>query len=263
MKWPFGKKKAVPSADAPKILRLAGVPAAVYAVGDVHGCLDLFDAMEEAIVADAADIPGQKLIVYLGDLVDRGAHSAAIVDRVMGPAPAGFQRVVLQGNHEFMMLQFLEQPAKNANWLLYGGVETLMSYGISIAPGEDVMRDVSLLQHRLDGAVPAAHRAFLADLPCALEMGNWRFAHAGYDLSRPADQQSQSQLIWGPPESADQGVSDLTLVHGHVPVDEVTRTKNRINVDLGSYKSGQLGAVRFIQHETCYKVLSVGSTANS
>lgn len=263
MKWPFGKKKAEPAPDAPKILRLAGEPAAVYAIGDVHGCLDLFDAMEAAIVADGADLPGQKLIVYLGDLVDRGAHSATILERVMAPAPAGFQRVVLQGNHEFMMQKFLEQPAKNANWLMHGGVETLMSYGIAIEPGEDVLRDVPLLTHRLESAVPATHREFLANLPCALEIGKWRFAHAGYDLSRTADQQSQSQLIWGPPEHADQFVSDLTLVHGHVPVDEVTRTENRINVDLGSYKSGRLGAVRFIQNKSCYKVLAVGGAPNT
>lgn len=260
MKWPFRKTRP-PVEDAPKILRLAGTPAAVYAVGDVHGCLDLFDALEAEIIADGAAISGQKLIVYLGDLVDRGAHSAAVLDRVMSPAPAGFQRLVLQGNHEFMMQQFLEDPAKNANWLAFGGVETLQSYGVAIAPGENVMRNVSMLMHKLQSAVPEAHRNFLADLPCGLEMGQLRFAHAGYDLARPVDQQNRDQLIWGPPEMADQYNSDLILVHGHIPVKDVTRTGNRVAVDVGSYKSGQLAAVRFLQNENRYKVLMVGGAS--
>jgi serine/threonine protein phosphatase 1 len=262
MRWPF-RKKTTQAADAPKVLQLPHFPAAIYVVGDIHGCLDLYEAIEEKIVVDAADLSGPKLIVCLGDVIDRGPETAQLVDRLRGPAPTGFQRLVLQGNHEQMMLEFLKEPGKNARWLAYGGAETLASYGIQLEPGEEMRQETSLLQHKLTNGIPDDHRVFFEQLPCALEVGNYRIAHAGYDLSLPASQQSRNLLIWGPPEHADRYVGPLRLVHGHVPVADVTETDSRIAIDLGSYKTGRIAAVRLMENQKNLYVLTADRFAAS
>src|SRR5690606_14958204 len=95
-------------------------PAAVYAVGDVHGCLDQLVALEALIAGDGRDFQGEKWLVTVGDQVDRGPNSAGTIAHVMGPAPDGFRRFALIGNHEQMMLDFLENPAAHAYWLDQG-----------------------------------------------------------------------------------------------------------------------------------------------
>ena len=107
-------------------------PSAVYAIGDVHGCLDQLLAIEAAIAEDGRNLEGEKWLVTVGDHVDRGTRSADVVAHVMGPAPAGFRRFALIGNHEQMMLDFLGNPAAHAYWLEEGGMETLASYGIEL-----------------------------------------------------------------------------------------------------------------------------------
>lgn len=258
MRWLFGRRPA--EAAAPKILRLAGFPAAIYAIGDIHGCLSLFQQLEEAIIVDGAALPGRKLIVCLGDVIDRGPDSAGVVARLLDPAPVGFDRVTLRGNHEQMFEQFLTAPARNLRWLQYGGAETLRSYAITPESDAGFEADGALLSHKVQTAIPAAHRAFLATLPCGLEVGRYRFAHAGYDLGAPAARQSQERLLWGPAELADHSASDQVLVHGHTPVDQTLVTPRRINTDLGVYLSGQLGAVRLMPDGSTPKVFSVSQT---
>ncbi|MCG7494020.1 metallophosphoesterase [Thalassobius sp. Cn5-15] len=268
MNWFRRRAANVPAvrhaAVAPHILRLATPPAAVYAVGDVHGQLALYEALEAQIVADGAAIAGVKLIVMLGDLIDRGPDSAGVVARMLAPAPQGFQRLVLSGNHEWMFLQFLRDPARHLEWLTCGGLETLRSYGIAIVPDEDPAADIALLKHRLALSVPQAHRQFLATLAFGLEMGRYRFAHAGYDTGRTAAAQDPQTLLWGPrPVGAEQA---LTLVHGHVPVPEVQQTSQTIALDLGSYRTGRLAALRILSDDanaspsvSSHKVLLVDS----
>ena len=235
------------------ILRLDQMPAAIYAIGDIHGCLDLYDALEAEIVADAANIDGPKLIVCLGDVVDRGAKTAEVLDRLRGSAPAGFQRLVLRGNHEDMMLAFLRSPQRHMNWLSFGGEETLASYGVRPNSNNGFGSEGKLLKHKLRTLIPEAHYDFLDQLPLALEVGTLRFAHAGYALAKPARKQSPDLLLWGPPIKADSYAGDEMLVHGHVIVDDIDVQENRINLDVGAYKTGKLAAIRFDKHSRVAK----------
>lgn len=236
---------AKPTALHRKILRLAKMPAAIYAIGDIHGCLALYDALEKDIIADAASIEGPKLIVCLGDVVDRGPDTSGVLSRLMGPAPAGFERLVLRGNHEDMMASFITSPERTMDWLDFGGEETLASYGIRPNASTGFRAERKLLRHKLRTGIPEEHLTFLNQMPLALEVGNLRFAHAGYALSKPAAKQSADFLLWGPPTKVDGHTGDEVLIHGHVIVDDVEMQKNRINLDLGAYKTGRLAAMRF------------------
>src|SRR3954452_15345488 len=107
-------------------------PAAVYAIGDVHGCLDQLQGLERTIAADGLGIDGEKWIVTVGDHIDRGPKSRDVIDHVMGPPPTSFRRFALLGNHEAMLLDFFENPAAHAYYLEEGGGETLASYRIAL-----------------------------------------------------------------------------------------------------------------------------------
>lgn len=241
----FGRKKAAEATNTRRILKLATFPAAIYAVGDIHGSLRLYNEIERQIVEDGAFVPGPKLILCLGDVVDRGAETAGLLDRLMGPAPAGFQRMVLRGNHEDMMLEFIKTPERHMNWVEFGGEETLASYGIRPDTPQGFRGESRTLKRKLDAGIPDTHISFLENLPIALVVGKHRFAHAGYSLGKVEDQQSSELLLWGPPEAADGYQGDEILVHGHTIVEEVEVRPNRINLDIGAYKTGRLAAMRF------------------
>src|SRR5690349_17356311 len=107
-------------------------PAAVYAIGDVHGYLHQLQALEEQILADGAAIDGEKWIITLGDYVDRGPNVAGVVDHLLKPLPAGWRRIALFGNHEEAMLNYLHDPVTYGWWLVEGGAETIESYDIDV-----------------------------------------------------------------------------------------------------------------------------------
>lgn len=242
-----------PDAATARILSLQTMPEAIYAVGDVHGCLDLYRRMEDEIIADARrlGVPGPCLIVLLGDMVDRGPDTAGMIRHLLSPPPDGFERVVLRGNHEDMMVAFLNDPAATRRWLDFGGKETLMSYGLHPDPEHGFCDLTGRFRARLDAAIPDAHRAFLARTPFALQVENTVFCHAGLDPARPVSAQKPAELIWGDPDRLDSAETNdhLLVVHGHVITPEILITPRRINVDTGAYMSGVLSAVRLVDRQ--------------
>lgn len=224
-----------------RMLHLQTLPTAIYAVGDIHGRFDLYQRLERQIIEDAASIDGQKLLILLGDLVDRSAGVSGLIDHLLGPDPAGFKRVTLCGNHEDMMCRFLNDPAKNRAWLDYGGAETLASYGVHHLGAKT---PIGTIQHQLTTAIPTDHRDFLMGLPLSLSVGEYVFAHAYFDLDKSAGAQDATALLWGDPARADHAQKGRQLIHGHVIVDEARIRPNRISIDTGAYKTGVLTAVR-------------------
>ncbi len=111
----------------------------VYAVGDCHGGLEALRELRAAIVTDSAlaDMIGppaqRRVVVYLGDYIDRGPDSRGILDLLIGEPLAGFESVHLSGNHEAFMRDFLDGEDVAAVWLMNGGAETLRSYGLDVA----------------------------------------------------------------------------------------------------------------------------------
>jgi len=217
-------------------LGFAAWPAAIYAIGDVHGCRDELEELEAAIIADAADIEGEKWLVGLGDYIDRGPDSAGVLDHLTRPPPPGFRRISLMGNHEFMLLDFLADPQPDSRWLYNGGLETLASYGL--APEWNP---------QIGHHIPRNHIDFVTCLHLTLSVPGVVFVHAGLGSTAPVEQQDEADLLWirtafhdAPP------VPGRLVVHGHTPDTLPVIAPGRICVDTGAFATGVLTAVRLM-----------------
>lgn len=218
-------------------------PAAVYAIGDVHGCIDQLRELEALIARDALDLEGEKWLVTLGDYVDRGPDSRAVVSHVMGPPPPGLRRFALAGNHEQIMLDFAENPAAHAYWLTEGGIETLGSYGVSI--DYPPLRASGPVRELLAEKLPAEQMDFLRGLPASLTLPGWAFVHAGIRPGISMADQTEQDLMWiRAPFLTSQLTGGLRVVHGHTPSADIVTTPHRICVDTHCFHTGRLSAVR-------------------
>ena len=215
---------------------------AIYAVGDIHGRLDLLIEMEAAIAQDIERTrPQRPVICYLGDYVDRGPASAGVVSHLVGSASGNPPRVFLKGNHEDRLLAFLDNPAAaGPRWMEFGGREALESYGV-IAPAAFQPGDWEKLRDAFVCALPDEHVTFYRDLRLAFAWRRYLFVHAGLDPSRPMEDQAAHDLMWirDPFLQSDRDWG-VVVVHGHVIVGEPEFLSNRIAIDTGAYKSGRL-----------------------
>jgi serine/threonine protein phosphatase 1 len=228
-------------------LQFESWPAAVYAIGDVHGCLEQLLALEAQIIADATAFPGEKWLVTLGDYIDRGPNSPAVLDHVMGPPPAGFRRIALIGNHEQLLLNFLDNPPATLEWLEWGGLQTAGAYGMPADPRQGWRRRPKVFAEALAQLVPARQLDFLRGLPTWLKLPNFLFVHAGIRPGVPLSAQADEDLIWiRAPFLHGSLAADLTVVHGHTPIDAVEFIKGRIDIDTGCFFSGVLTALRVL-----------------
>lgn len=220
----------------------------VYAVGDVHGRADLLARLLERIEADARDAADlRKVVVFLGDYVDRGPDSRAVVERLMAGPPgtgplAGAEWVCLKGNHEEYMVRFLTEIAVGAAWCLSGGLATVRSYAGEQA--DAVATDYAALQWALSRSLPPAHLRFLSRLKLAHVEGDYLFVHAGIRPGVPLDQQDPTDLLWIRDDFLyETQPMDKMVVHGHTPSTLPEIRPNRIGIDTGAYRSGQLTAL--------------------
>jgi serine/threonine protein phosphatase 1 len=215
---------------------------AIYAVGDIHGRLDLLEKMEAIIAGDIAEHqPLRPLICYLGDYIDRGPQSAQVIDRLCRPFEDGVPRIFLKGNHEDRMIDFLSEPMRNgSSWMKFGGREALESYGLDV-PGEIDEADWLYLRDNLLNALPAEHHRFLKALSLGVMWRNYLLVHAGLDPERSPYAQSAHDLMWmREPFLSSEREWGFTVVHGHVIVDEPIFRNNRIGIDTGAYQSERL-----------------------
>lgn len=218
-------------------------PELVYAIGDVHGCLNELVELERLIVQDAASVAGEKWIVMLGDYVDRGPASAAILDRLCAAPPAGFSRICLAGNHETMMLKFLQSPSSDSDWLRFGGMETLASYGIDTVAFAKVP---VVARHNLLGShIPPEHVELLQSFALSLQLPGTVFVHAGLRPGVAVEQQTEADLLWiREPFLSDSAPWPFRVVHGHTPVAAPEIMPHRIGIDTGAFATGVLTALR-------------------
>ena len=224
-------------------LVLAAGERAVYIVGDVHGCLDALLALEARIVEDAAKFTGGKLIVMLGDYVDRGPRSAEVVAHLLDEPPAGFERICLLGNHEAELLEYLDGGIDLMSWLSLGSEATLASYGIEMQAVEGLLGGSERARSMLRKAMPEAHVEFMRTLPILVETERYFCVHAGLRPGVPVSDHSDHDLIWTRPSGDDMDFPKW-VIYGHTPVDNVRREGRRINVDTGAFHTGRLTALR-------------------
>ncbi len=209
----------------------------IYAFGDVHGRFDLFDAARRFIAGDVAQArPERPFAIFLGDIVDRGPASAAVVQSLAEQDfPVPF--LVLRGNHEQMMLEALLEDGPLESWLRNGGVETLMSYDVAL----DECRDLGDVRTALLRAIPTEHLTFLQGLPTSAHSGDYFFCHAGIRPDVPLDKQVEADLMWiRKPFLESRRKHPKMIVHGHTPVQQPEFLPNRINIDTGAYATGNL-----------------------
>ena len=206
----------------------------IYAIGDVHGCLDRLVALHWAISADLATRPvSESLLVHLGDYVDRGPDSAGVLSLLTGSIAAPVsRRIELGGNHEAMMLATLSGDARTAeSWLMNGGTETLESYGIS--PETPIKR---WADH-----IPVAHRQWIGTRPLTHAEDGYLFVHAGIRPSRSVFKQTADDLLWiREPFLSSQDRHPFVVVHGHTPASAPEVRPNRIGIDTGAVMGGAL-----------------------
>jgi serine/threonine protein phosphatase 1 len=237
--WPIPKTI---SAQAPADTR-------IYAIGDIHGCDGLLAKLLDLIQADAAAAPEQRrLLVYLGDYVDRGPDSAAVIERLRRGPPAGFEAVFLMGNHEALMLDFLADPAAGGIWLRNGGRETAASYGVSSTNihrgGAAELGKLGTMRQVPGANLPAPHRTFLDTLVPMHREGDYLFVHAGIQPGLPLTEQRLEDLLWiREPFLSSPDDHGAVVVHGHTPVEAVEFRANRINVDTGAVWTDRLTAL--------------------
>lgn len=212
----------------------------IYAIGDVHGRSDLLDRAFSRIDADLATNPPRRAIqVFLGDYIDRGPDSFGVLDRLINRGQT-HEVVCLKGNHELFLLEFLRDPSMLKHWRQYGGLDTLMSYGV--APQFNASEaELEALADRLFQAMPVRQRDFLSGLTTSFSCGDYFFVHAGVRPRVPLDQQREQDLLWIRDEflQSEQDFGKI-IVHGHTPVDEPDVRANRINIDTGAYATGRL-----------------------
>lgn len=219
------------------------VPAGrrIYAVGDVHGRSDLLDQLHRLILEDAeAGAPKERVVVYLGDYVDRGPNSFDVLQMLIEEPLPGFRCVHLKGNHEDMMLRFVEGPA-DLNWLINGGDATLASYGLSLLGIATQPDDLEAIRRQFGALLPSWHRRFLEGLGLWHKEGDYLFVHAGIRPGVPLAEQRPSDLVW----IRDAFLSSAShlghrVVHGHTICREPEVTANRIGIDTGAFFSDRL-----------------------
>ncbi|HYJ29648.1 MAG TPA: metallophosphoesterase [Allosphingosinicella sp.] len=215
-----------------------------YAIGDVHGRLDLLEELLGLIEADNRRRPAAKTyLVLLGDLIDRGPDSAGVIERFVANPPRWARRVYLQGNHEEFFLNVLAGREQTVgNWLTYGGYECAASYGVS--QGATLNATPAEIVELLRKAVPASHVEFLENMADSFRFGDYLFVHAGIRPGVLIDEQSQHDLRWIREGFLDCGDDHgVIVVHGHTIVDKVEQHPNRIALDTGAYRSGVLTAI--------------------
>lgn len=215
-----------------------------YVVGDVHGRLDLLDALLAQIHADLARRPARKvLLAFVGDLIDRGPSSAQVLERLRTYHVDGVRTVFLLGNHEEVLLRILGgETALIPSWLQFGGAQCLQSYGAD--PRQIEARDDEKVLTILRLAIPAKHIAFLKSFVDTCRFGDYLFVHAGIRPGVPLDDQVQSDLRWiRGPFLLDETDHGCVVVHGHTISPEVEERVNRIGIDTGAYRTNVLTAL--------------------
>jgi len=216
----------------------------VYAIGDIHGRLDLLDSLMALIESDDAERgSADTQIIFLGDLVDRGPHSAGVVERSIEVARARPGTRFLTGNHEEVFLKALAGDEKALRlFCRIGGRETILSYGI---PADQYAQlDFEELAAELQQIVPAHHRDFLATFEDLIEIGDYAFVHAGVRPEVPLFEQQASDLRWIRDVFLNHRAPlERIIVHGHTITAEIETRPNRIGIDTGAYASGKLSAL--------------------
>lgn len=218
----------------------------LYAVGDIHGRSDLLATLLRAIEADAAASEAEKrTLVFLGDYVDRGPDTRGVIEMLISGFPQGFEAHFLKGNHEALLLGFLDDPSSLDAWLLNDGDVTMASYGVDVDALYRARARPEEWRDAFAASLPEAHLSFFRDLKLSVAHGDYLFVHAGIKPGVPLAAQTEDDLVWIRRPFLDWNHPfEKFVVHGHTPAHEPVTRANRICVDTGACFTGRLTALR-------------------
>ncbi len=217
----------------------------VYAIGDVHGRLDKLEALELLIAKDAKSAKVPVRIVMTGDYVDRGPRSREVIEHVLKQQLQD-KRVTLRGNHDFYMPFEGASNIMMIHWCQFGGLETLLSYGINITKWseDEIHQKRAEIVEKFRAAFPLYQRNFLLSTPMTVQFGDYLFVHAGIDPGIPLDQQSTKDMLTiREPFLSSDADHGCVVVHGHTVSEHVDVRSNRIGIDTGACFGGKLTAL--------------------
>ena len=230
--------------ERPVDRRIARVPEGerFYVIGDIHGRLDLFEALIEAIEADdAAQLSAETTVVLLGDLIDRGPDSRGVIERARDWGRTRKVRYIA-GNHEEMFLESFNDKEMLRHFVKHGGRETILSYGIHRKRYNELT--IKDLQAHLAELIPEDHREFLAGFEDLIIAGDYVFVHAGLNPKRSLEEQKKGDLRWIRERFLNhQDAFSHVVVHGHTIFEDIERTDHRIGIDTGAFRTGRLTAL--------------------
>lgn len=250
----FGSDSA---SDGPSVFTAPTRPnRPLYVIGDIHGRADLLAMMLDRL---ATEREVDSDLVFVGDIVDRGEDSAQVLamvrNLVSDPAQSAF---CLMGNHEKMMLDFLDQPVERGKrWLQYGGLQTLMSFGLRQVT--ERANDEVLLAARdvFAETLPVETLDWLRGLPFRFDSGNVNVVHAAADPNLPMSEQSARVLLWGHDDFEKTFRKDAQwVVHGHTITEEPYARSGRINIDTGAFATGRLTCVKISRDDVEFTSVS-------
>jgi serine/threonine protein phosphatase 1 len=231
------------NARAPQGLR-------IFAVGDIHGRLDLLEQLVCSIRRDAeAAGAAQNVLIFLGDYVDRGPDAKGVIEFLLSLDMPTWRTIFLRGNHDQSMLDFFDEPKIYSSWRNYGGQQTLLSYGVRPPRFDDetefkIARDEFLIK------CPPSHLQFLKSLKFHHVEGDYIFVHAGVRPGISLNSQRNEDLLWIRDDFLfSEEFFEKVVVHGHTPVERPVRRPNRIGLDTGAYATGRLTAAVFKDDE--------------
>lgn len=226
---------------------------AIYALGDVHGCLRELISAQKKIALDAQRFEKKKLLVLIGDYVDRGPNSKAVLDSLVKPPMDGFDRVALRGNHDDTFLRFVQNPRSHLDWLQLGGMETLRSYDIDADHLLGTRAGIDALVRQVEKTIPPHHLTFLQSLPVVLDMGSLVFVHAGIAPGVGIGDQRDYDLMWIREPFLEHGPKlPVKVIHGHTVSEEPFVGNGRIGIDTGCYATGNLTILRIVGDEMSF-----------
>lgn len=214
----------------------------LYAIGDVHGRLDLLRAMHGRIRAELMrDKPADWRIIHLGDYVDRGPDASGVLAFLAERIAQDSRVVALAGNHDVNFRAFLDDGDTTGLFSRFGGIDTARSYGVKADFSNPAAAEKS--RAALAAVVPSAHKTFIEGMPRSIAFGDFFFCHAGIRPGVALADQDPDDLIWiREPFLNHAGLHEKVVVHGHTPQSEAEIMANRVNLDTLAYASGRLTA---------------------
>ena len=201
----------------------------IFAIGDIHGCLGMLQALIRSIGAD----PQNDTLIFIGDYIDRGNSGREVVDYVIRLKRKYKKVVCLLGNHEYMLIRYLAGVDEDL-YLENGGLTTLHSYGISRSEKPEKRKT----------KIPRKHWQFFEALLPHYETENYMFVHAGLKPGFSLHEQTMYDLLWIRQEFIDaEDDFGKMVIFGHTPLTYPLIMSNKIGIDTGAVYGGKLTCV--------------------